>query len=179
MQEGKGLYTTREEVEELLIKTREFADNKGKNSLNTIKKKLPAKKIAGLLVYGLLLLILAAMLGKIWMDRINGRAPSLFGYQSYVVETGSMIPALPIGSTILVRELVPGQLPAVGDIITYSRESAAITHRITHEVMGEDGVTRYQTQGDNPDNSADPWLVPLEDIRGIVVWHITLPWAGR
>ena len=179
MQEGKGLYATREEVEELLLKTRELADNKGRKPSNTVKKKTPAKKIVGRLVYGLLLLSLALMLGKIWMDRMNGRAPSLFGYQSYVVETGSMIPTLPIGSTILVRELKPGELPAVGDIITYSRESAAITHRITHEVTGEDGVTRYQTQGDNPDNSADPWLVSLSDIRGIVIWHVTLPWAGR
>lgn len=179
MQDGKGIYSTRQEVEELLAKTRELADNKGKPLPDKAKKKLPAKKLAGRLVYGLLLLILAAMLGKIWADRLAGRAPSLFGYQSYVVETGSMIPTLPIGSTIVVRELKPGQLPAAGDVITYSREGAAITHRITHEVMGEDGVTRYQTQGDNPDNSADPWLVSLEDIRGIVVWHVTLPWAGR
>ena len=103
MQEGKGLYATREEVEELLAKTKELADNKGRKPSNTVKKKLPARKIVGRFVYGLLLLSLALMLGKIWMDRMNGRTPSLFGYQSYVVETGSMIPTLPIGSTILVR----------------------------------------------------------------------------
>ena len=56
MQEGKGLYATREEVEELLLKTRELADNKGRKPSNTVKKKTPTKKIVGRFVYGLLLL---------------------------------------------------------------------------------------------------------------------------
>ena len=34
-------------------------------------------------------------------------------------------------------------------------------------LVGDDGVTRYQTKGDNPDNSNDPWLVEREDIRGM------------
>ena len=62
MQEGKGLYATREEVEELLLKTRELADNKGRKPSNTEKKKMPAKKIVGRLVYGLLLLTASGVL---------------------------------------------------------------------------------------------------------------------
>jgi signal peptidase len=119
------------------------------------------------------------MLGKVWIAKINGQVPDLFGYQIYVVETGSMIPTLPIGSTLIVKELRQGDELKAGDIITYSHASAAITHRVTGLVIDEDGVTRYQTQGDNPDNSADPWLVSREDVRGVVIWHFSWPWIQK
>ena len=90
-----------------------------------------------------------------------------------------MIPTIPIGSTIVVRELSKQDAPSVGDVITYSHETAVITHRITDLVAGKDGVVRYQTKGDNPDNSADPWLVERENIRGIVVWHFSFSLFGQ
>lgn len=179
MQDDHRIYTSREEVEKLLHTTLGFMNSKGKAPIKKEKSKLSAGKIIRRAAYGLLLLALLGMLGKVWFARLSGSVPELFGYQMYSVETGSMIPSLPIGSTIIVKSLGPGQAPSVGDIITYNRESAVITHRITEEVAEEDGAILYQTQGDNPDNSADPWLVPLEDVRGIVVWHFTLPWAGR
>lgn len=179
MQDSKGMYTTREEVEELLIKTRDLAEGKGRSSIKKERKKLSPRKLISGLVYSLLLLALIGMLGKVWIARLTGQVPELFGYQMYVVETGSMIPNLPIGSTIIVRTLDSDMQPAVGEIITYSRGAAVITHRITEEVMGEDGVLRYQTRGDNPDNAADPWLVSREDIRGTVIWHFMLPWEKR
>ncbi len=76
------------------------------------------------------------MLGKVWIDRVNGNVPSLFGYQVYVVETGSMIPTLPVGSTILVRQLGEDELPQVGDVVTYNHLSVAVTHRIVATVVG-------------------------------------------
>jgi signal peptidase len=179
VQNGNEIYTSREEVEELLRKTREIVGSKLQGSSSSLKKKLSAGKLARRIVYGLVVVSLLAMLGKVWIARINGQVPDLFGYQMYVVETGSMIPTLPIGSTLIVRELRQDEELKAGDIITYSHESAAITHRITDLVVGVDGVTRYQTQGDNPDNSADPWLVNEEDVRGIVLWHFLWPWAGK
>jgi signal peptidase I len=120
------------------------------------------------------LLIVAALLftlGKIWLTRLNGGIPDLFGYQIFVVETGSMEPTLPVGSTILVKALHGDETPNVGDIITYKHESDTVTHRITDIVTGDDGVLRYQTKGDNPDNSPDPWQVELGNIYGVMVWH--------
>ncbi len=179
MQDTNELYTSRDEVEKLLRETREIVAGKLNGPHPAVKKKLSAGKLLRRIVYGLVIVILLGMLGKVWLAKIKGQVPDLFGYQMYVVETGSMIPTLPIGSTLIVRGLRQGDELKAGDIITYSRASSAITHRITGLVTGEDGMTRYQTQGDNPDNSADPWLVTREDVRGIVIWHFSWPWAGK
>lgn len=179
MQNGNELYTSRDEVEELLRTTREIINVKLNGPGPAAKKKRPAGKILRRIAYGLIIAVLLGMLGKVWIAKINGQVPDLFGYQLYVVETGSMIPTIPIGSTLIVRGLRQGEELKAGDIVTYSHASAAITHRITGLVIGEDGVTRYQTQGDNPDNSADPWLVSREDVRGIVIQHFIMPWAGK
>ena len=179
MQKENDLYTSRDDVEKLLKETREIVSAKQNGPDPAAKKKFPTGKTLRRIAYGLVIVILLGMLGKVWIAKIKGQVPDLFGYQMYVVETGSMIPTLPIGSTLIVRGLRQHDELKAGDIITYSHASAAITHRITGLVAGEDGVTRYQTQGDNPDNSADPWLVSLEDVRGIVIWHFSWPWAGK
>lgn len=174
MQDGNKFYSSREDVELLLRQTLEEPDKPGQKKA----KKLTPGKIIRRVLYGLVIASLLFMLGKVWLARINGEVPSLFGYQLYSVETGSMIPTLPIGSTVVVRTLTDADQPAVGDVITYEYESAVITHRITSFVIGNDGVLRYQTQGDNPDNSADPWLVERENIRGIVIWHFSFSLSG-
>ncbi len=173
------MYTSREDVEQLLQQTLESTDKQDKKANKGSKKKATPGMIVRRVIYGVLLASLLFMLGKVWLAKLTGNVPALFGYQMYVVETGSMIPTLPIGCTIVVRELHDGDTLSVGDIVTYAHESAVITHRITQTVVGKDGVTRYQTQGDNPDNSADPWLVERENVRGIVIWHFSLNLLGR
>ncbi|MCE5344235.1 MAG: signal peptidase I [Eubacteriales bacterium] len=168
MQGENKIYTSREEVEHLLQQTQE-GDKSARDAKG--KKKWSFGKIIRRSFYGLLILSLLLMLGKVWLDRANGRAPSLFGYQVYVVETGSMIPTLPVGSTILIRSLGTDEYPQVGDVITYTHIAAAVTHRVTEIIAGDDGVVRFQTKGDNPENSPDPWLVEREEIRGIMIWH--------
>ena len=179
MQDNHGLYTTRDEVEDLLKKTREMLDAASGTRTAEKKKKLTPGKLIRRASYILIVVFLLGMLGKVWYDKLTGQVPDLFGYQVYVVETGSMIPTIPIGSMILVRELGRGDELKASDIITYSRESAVITHRITDLVLDEEGIVRYQTQGDNPDNSADPWLVSMEQVRGRVIWHFTWPWDRK
>jgi signal peptidase len=177
VQEGNKLFTSREEVELLLKKTLENSEKEKKPREG--KKEATPGRIIRRIIYIILVASLLAMLGKVWLDRLSGNAPSLFGYQLYVVETGSMIPTLPIGSTIIVRQLGEGELPKIGDIITYAHESAVITHRIIEMKTDADGIIRYQTKGDNPENSADPWLVIRDDIRGVVIWHFYISLTGH
>jgi signal peptidase I len=164
MRDSKDLYTSREEVELLLKQTLE-------GQVKRKKKKPSAFRTVRRVLYLLIVAALLFALGKIWLARINGGVPNLLGYQIYVVETGSMEPTLPVGSTILVRALHADDTLKVGDVITYTHETDTVTHRITELVTGDDGVLRYQTQGDNPDNSADPWLVERENIHGVMIWH--------
>jgi len=172
MQSGNDYYTSREEAETLLKETLEGTEAKKNKSTGTKGTKKRAH-IVRRVFYILLILGMLAMLGKVWYQKLNNETPSLFGYQIYVVETGSMIPTLPIGTNILVHELGDGDELQVGDVVTYTRGDSAITHRIVEIVEGEDGVTRYQTKGDNPENSNDPWLVEREDVRGVMVWHFS------
>lgn len=173
MQTGSNFYTSREEVEAILKETLEGKDNrdeKDKPGKAAVKRKKYIKRF----LYILIIAAMLGMLGKVWYQKLNNETPSLFGYQIYVVETGSMIPTLPIGANILVRQLGEYDELHVGDIVTYTHNESAVTHRIVELVMGDDGVLRYQTKGDNPDNSKDPWLVERSDIRGVVIWHFSL-----
>ena len=173
MQTGNDLYTSREEVEALLKqtlegKTRTNGEESGK------KPVTKAKRIVKRSIYALVILAMLAMLGKVWYQKLHNETPSLFGHQIYIVETGSMIPTLPIGTNILVRQLSDDYELKVDDIITYTHNNSAVTHRIIEIVIGDDGITRYQTKGDNPENSIDPWLVEREDVRGVVIWQFSL-----
>lgn len=173
MQTGNDFYTSREQAEALLKETLEGKDNKdGKEG--TGKANAKRKKYIKRFLYILIIAAMLAMLGKVWYQKLHNEVPSMFGYQIYTVETGSMIPTLPIGANILVRQLGEYDELNVGDIITFTHGDTAVTHRIVELVMGDDGVLRYQTKGDNPDNSKDPWLVERADIRGVVVWHFSL-----
>ena len=173
MQTGNDFYTTREEAEALLRQTLDGKESK-ENKPEGEKPVNKRKRLIHRIIYILIILAMLAMLGKVWYQKLNNETPSLFGFQIYSVETGSMVPTLPIGSSILVRQLRDGDQLAVGDVITFTRGSSAVTHRIVELVVGDDGITRYQTKGDNPDNSLDPWLIEREDIRGIMIWHISL-----
>jgi signal peptidase I len=90
--------------------------------------------------------------------------PAAFGYQRYVITSGSMTGTYDRGS-IVYDKPVPVSDLKVGDVITYgppasSGVSGLITHRIVSaKDHGADGIS-YRTKGDaNP--HADPWKFRL------------------
>lgn len=95
---------------------------------------------------------------------------SLFGLSLFYVRTGSMEPAIPTGSILVVRQGVRDI--ALGDIITFHSKDAAIlgmpnTHRVIGQV-GEGEKVLYKTQGD-ANQGPDPQPVGMEDIIGKVI----------
>jgi signal peptidase len=107
-------------------------------------------------------------------------APSLFGYERYVITGGSMSGTFEKGS-IAVEKQVPVDEVAVGDVITYLPPPASgVTHLVTHRVISDtilaDGSRELQTQGDaNPD--PDPWKFNLTGTTQPVV-SFTVPHLG-
>lgn len=103
--------------------------------------------------------------------------PRVAGATAYVVETGSMRPALPPGSMVVVKPVDPATI-GVGDVITYqvkSGDPTVVTHRV--KTIGYDGLgqLRIRTQGD-ANQAADPkWVLP-EQIRG-KEWY-AVPYLG-
>ena len=93
--------------------------------------------------------------------------PGFFSYQSYIVLSGSMEPALPIGSVVYVNS--HNKSPEVGDIVTYQMsDSVRVTHRVTE--VSENG---YILQGD-ANSSPDFAVVSQQQIIGVYMFHIPM-----
>lgn len=92
------------------------------------------------------------------------------------VLSGSMAPAIPAGSVVVVREVPPSEL-AVGDVVTFQTQAGVdsyVTHRVV-EVIDDTLVPYLVTQGDaNEAVDVDP--VPVDAVRGRV-WY-SLPLVG-
>jgi signal peptidase len=95
-------------------------------------------------------------------------APSLLGWERYVIVSGSMTGTYDRGSLVF-DEVVPVKSLKVGDVITYRppRGSGVPTGLVTHRItsIGRDPKTRepvFRTRGDaNP--VADSWTFTLPD----------------
>jgi signal peptidase len=91
--------------------------------------------------------------------------PAAFGYQRYVITSGSMTGTYDQGS-IVFDKTVPTSDLEIGDVITYvPPASSGVDGLITHRIYsitnhGKDGFS-YRTKGDaNP--SPDPWRFQLD-----------------
>lgn len=92
-------------------------------------------------------------------------APRVLPVQTLVVVSGSMEPAIPIGSLILMERVESASL-GVGEIITFQRPDRVgelITHRIVAEQVAPDGTRAFATKGD-ASGVPDPWVVPAVGI---------------
>ena len=96
--------------------------------------------------------------------------PHLLGYEQYVVVSGSMEPAIPVGSLVMAKPVKPAELQ-VGDVIVFYTErhiDTPVTHRVVENRIDE---REFITKGDaNAANDITPVL--YENIDGKVAGHI-------
>ena len=105
--------------------------------------------------------------------------PRVAPYRTFIVLSGSMAPAIPTGSVVVVRPVQP-ETVRVGDVITYwpasRRQDAgpALTHRIV-EIVEPGRSPLVLTKGD-----ANPTTDTAVERLGQPVWKLlfTVPWAG-
>ena len=92
--------------------------------------------------------------------------PRLLGFEIYSVVSGSMEPALPMGSIVYVEHVEPETVEP-DDIIAYNVDGSIITHRVVenHFVEGE-----YVTKGD-ANEKEDFNNVHYRDLIGRVKYH--------
>lgn len=101
--------------------------------------------------------------------------PSVIGAQRYTILGGSMEPAIPLGSLVVVQPREFDDV-RVGDVVTFqleSGEAAVATHRVVGEGRLGDGERVLVTQGDAND-SADLEPVRAPQIRGVLLYSIPL-----
>ena len=89
--------------------------------------------------------------------------PIAMGYQVYDVISGSMEPAIPVGSAIYVQSVDPSEI-VVGDVVAYQDENGVIAHRVT---LNSSATQELITKGDaNEVEDFNP--IPYRDVIGKV-----------
>lgn len=121
------------------------------------------------LIFLLLIFLSAACLYQIATFAVSGqKLPSVLGYSSVTVLSGSMEPAFSAGDQLIIRCEVQYE---PGDIISFWSNDILITHRLV-EQTDEGSITK----GDN-NNTRDEAPVRPEQIAGRVI--LVLPGAGN
>lgn len=122
------------------------------------------KKIRGavsLILCAVLVFILAANLYTIYAQKVKGMIqPTVLGYSSAVVVSGSMSGAIEVNDLVVTKRC-DGY--AVGDIIMFRSGGSSVTHRIV--AVTEEG---YVTKGD-ANNAPDGEIVTPEAVVGRVI----------
>lgn len=122
------------------------------------------KKAVGALFVIVLGVLLAFNIGMIANRAITGNPqPTVFGYSSAVVVSGSMSGTIEVDDMIISHRQMNYK---VGDIVLYRTDNSCITHRIV-----EESPNGFITQGDN-NNTPDADPVPVKRIVGKVVFII-------
>lgn len=124
---------------------------------------------AGTVVLGILVCLLIIILGIQAYNKliVHDETAGILGYNYKTVLTGSMEPAIPVGSIVITKEQSSYEME---DIISFQEEGAIITHRII-SIDRE----RYITKGD-ANNVADTEEVQQKQILGKVI--LTIPLLG-
>jgi signal peptidase I len=96
--------------------------------------------------------------------------PSVFGYRSFNILTGSMQPNIGVGAVVIDKPIKPGEARP-GQVVTFpdpSNHGRLLTHRLLH-VSERDGKVYAVTRGDANDTS-ERWNVPAGEEIGRVAF---------
>ena len=103
--------------------------------------------------------------------------PAVTGSRALTVLTGSMAPAYPAGTLVIVRPTPPGEV-RIGDVMTYqlkSGEPVLVTHRVIEKIYDTNGELSFTTKGDNNDLADDE---PVKAVQVVgTVWY-AIPFLG-
>jgi signal peptidase len=105
-------------------------------------------------------------------------APRAAGWSTFVVLSGSMEPAMPVGGLSFVEPRDEDTQIRVGDVVTYRRpddESTLVSHRV-HAITDHLGEPTIWTVGD-ANEAPDPWAITEDQVIGRV--RFTLPFVGQ
>lgn len=137
-----------------------------------VKEKSMVKKVFGWIGTGFLTL-LVVMASWLCFDKfvLKHRVPSIFGYSSLIVSTGSMNGSdMKEGDLIIIRDTGDYE---IGEIVTFFQDGDDIP--TTHRIVNVDEEGKWITEGDAND-SPDKRSITSDEIIGEVV--LVIPYVG-
>ncbi len=136
-------------------------DSQEDKTIKTRKKK--KKKLVPGICRLAGLLILAAVIGSCSLVTV----PRFLGYQIFHVISGSMVPKIPVGSLVYIKEEDPARIDK-GEIIAYYNGTAVVVHRVVDNWVFEG---KFTTKGDANDE-ADLSDITYNQVIGVMKYHI-------
>lgn len=108
----------------------------------------------------ILVLIVSILIVTLSLTSKSAGVPNIFGVAPLSVQSNSMEDTFTTGDLLLSQVTNdPGETYEVGDIVTFpiniNGESVLNTHRVV-EVIEDDNITYYKTQGDNKNTNPEP-----------------------
>lgn len=101
--------------------------------------------------------------------------PRILGWQPVVVLSGSMEPAVPVGAVTFLAPVKPADVKP-GDIISFRRGNARVTHRVVTVGTDLQGGLAFTTKGD-ANAEPDSGFVAASDLERREV--LTVPHVGK
>jgi signal peptidase len=135
-------------------------------------RKRPSRHIARRIARGGLFALLAGTLAIAACLVVFSLAPIFFGYHTFVMDSGTMSPAIRPGALLLERSIPPSEAKA-GDVVTF-RDPKDASHLITSRVTETQviaGVALFTTQGDAA-TASEEWSVPVGGRINRVSTHV-------
>ena len=135
------------------------------------------KKILKVVSWGLTIFVVVLMI-CVFVSRLSGKTPKVFGYSIYRIGSDSMTPSLQVGDIILSKKVKDFSDLELDDVITYNGEKGdfagkSITHRIV-DIIEDEGTYSFKTQGTKEGASIDKYPVEEHQIEGKMVCKIPL-----
>lgn len=126
----------------------------------------------------LLVVIIVMITASLIIMKLMGETPSLFGYNFYLIASGSMEPSLQTGDIILSKKVDNTELK-ISDVVTYQGESGELKGKlITHQIVKmyeEDGEKYIVTKG-TANSIEDP---AIKEDQVVSVMKTKLPFMGQ
>lgn len=141
-----------------------------------MKKKSSIRKVINVFA-SIVLTVAVAVVVFVFIARLTGNVPSLFGYSVFRVRSDSMTPTLLVNDVILDKKVKPQDIHN-GDIISYKCLSGdmagqTITHRVVEEPKVRGGIYYYHTKGDKEGAVMDA-EIEYSQVEGIFVCKLPL-----
>ena len=116
-------------------------------------------------VVKIIVLIMVVILAIILIKKVMNKEeiPFITNTNAYIVLSGSMEPEIGVGDIVITTSVKQEDIK-VGDIISFTKGTTMVTHRVT-EINEENEVVTYKTKGDN-NNTEDLGVITYDNVVG-------------